>query len=84
MNLLNNPQFRYLTLTYIAIMTTLVAVLVKFDGNVTVQVTPLSLKVEVQNPSAACPIEPQIRDIPHQIPPQRLAATQIAQLPQKF
>ncbi|MDZ7969134.1 MAG: hypothetical protein RM368_29990 [Nostoc sp. DedSLP03] len=71
MNLINNHNFRYFT--YLALLTTLLAVLAKFDGTVTVQVTPLSLQVVVNNRSAGCSIDPQLPEIQPQLPEQKLA-----------
>jgi|GEM_PF-2631236 hypothetical protein len=64
MNLFNNPKLSYFT--YIALMTCLLAILVKFNGTVTVQVTPLSLKVQVNNHPTGCPIHQQLPETqPH-------------------
>ena len=61
MNLLNNQNFKYFA--YLALLTTSLAVLAKFDGTVIVQVTPLRLQVEVKNHSAECLIDPQLPNI---------------------
>jgi hypothetical protein len=61
MNLLNNQNFKYLA--YLALLTTLLAVLAKFDGIVSVQVTPLGLQVQVKSHSAECLIDPQLPNI---------------------
>ena len=71
MNPLNNYNFRYFT--YLALLTTLLAVLAKFDGTVTVQVTPLSLRVEVSNHSTGCLIDPQLPEVQPKLPEQELA-----------
>ncbi|WP_315788078.1 hypothetical protein [Fischerella sp. JS2] len=55
MNLPNNQFFGYFT--YLALLTIVLAVLAKFDRSVTVQVTPLSLRVEINDPFAGCAIE---------------------------
>jgi hypothetical protein len=67
MNLPSNQNWRYFI--YLALLINLVAVLVKFDGTVTVQVTTLGLQVQVKNHSLGCPIDPKI---PDNIPPQPL------------
>lgn len=61
MNVLNNDKFRYFA--YLALLTILLAVLAKFEGTVTVQVTPLGLQVQVNNHSPGCPIDPQLLEI---------------------
>ncbi|MBF2003915.1 hypothetical protein ACF3DV_22375 [Chlorogloeopsis fritschii PCC 9212] len=63
-----NPNIRYFV-TLALLTTLLAAILAKFDGTVTVQITPVGLEVEVKNNSGWCPIDPQLPDIQ----PQQLA-----------
>ncbi|NEU73956.1 hypothetical protein PI95_015670 [Hassallia byssoidea VB512170] len=58
---LSNYNFKYFA--YLALLTILLGILAKFDGTVTVQVTPLGLQVQVNNHSAGCPIDPQLLEI---------------------
>ncbi|MGI2907237.1 hypothetical protein [Tolypothrix sp. VBCCA 56010] len=68
---LSNHKFKYFA--YLALLTTLLAVLVKFDGTVTVQVTPLGLRMEVNNHSAECLLDPQLPNIQRKLLDQELA-----------
>ncbi|KOP24668.1 hypothetical protein AMR41_19815 [Hapalosiphon sp. MRB220] len=61
MNPLNNRYFGYFT--YLALLITVLAVSAKFEGTVTVQVTPLSLRVEINDRSVGCPIDPPPLDL---------------------
>lgn len=47
-----NQNFRYFV--YLALLTTLLGVIAKFDGVITVQVAPWSLQVKVQGSSSQC------------------------------
>ncbi len=55
MNISNHLSFRYLI--YLALLTTFLAVLAKFDGTITVQVTNLGLQVQVENHFPHCLID---------------------------
>lgn len=78
MNLLNNHNFRYLT--YLALMTSFLAILLKFDGTVTVQVTPLRLLVQVSNHFTGCPIDQQLPEIQPKLIVQEIALYRISQV----
>ncbi|MUG96008.1 hypothetical protein F7734_28150 [Scytonema sp. UIC 10036] len=47
-----NQNFRYFV--YLALLTTLLGIIAKFDGAITVQVAPWSLQVKVQGGSSPC------------------------------
>ncbi|AFY35131.1 hypothetical protein [Calothrix sp. PCC 7507] len=64
MNLPNNPNFRYFA--YLALLTTFLAVLAKFDGIITLQVTNLGLQVQVENHSPKCLIDSHPENIQQQ------------------
>lgn len=55
MNLLNNTQLRYLA--YLALLTTLLALLAEFDGTVTVQITQSGLEVQIKRHFPSCLID---------------------------
>jgi len=57
MNLFKDYNFQYFLA--LALVTSLVAVIAKFDGTVSVNVTPLGLQVEVHNDSSECLIKRQ-------------------------
>lgn len=57
MNLFHNQNFKYLLSLTLAI--SLFAVLAKFDGTVTVHITPLGLQLQLNNHSSKCLINPE-------------------------
>ena len=66
-----NHNFRYFA--YLALLTILLSVVAKFDGIVTVQVTPLGLQVQLNNHSVGCPIDTQLPQIQPKLLEQELA-----------
>ncbi|MDZ8053612.1 MAG: hypothetical protein RMX68_007530 [Aulosira sp. ZfuVER01] len=71
MNLPNNHNFRYFI--YLAVLTTLIALLANFNGTVTVQVTSFGLQVRVDNHSTGCLIDPKPQEIEPTLLAQKLA-----------
>lgn len=57
MNLSHNQNFKYLLSLALAI--SLVGLLVKFDGIVTVHVTPLGLQLQLNNHPSECLFNPE-------------------------
>jgi hypothetical protein len=71
MNPLSDRKYRYFV--YLAFLITFLAVLAKYDGIVTVQVTPLSLRVKVDGSTSPpwCLVDPQIPE--NHLPENKLA-----------
>ena len=62
---MNFPNHNFKYFAYLALLTIFLGILAKFDGTVTVQVTPLGLQVQLNNNSAECLIDPQLPEIQH-------------------
>ncbi|MBE9005290.1 hypothetical protein IQ259_09600 [Fortiea sp. LEGE XX443] len=71
MSPLSNRYYKYFV--YLTLFGTFLAVLTKYDGIITVHVTPLSLRVEVNRftSSAGCFVDPQIPE--NRLPEQKVA-----------